>query len=171
MLCSLLVYVWQGLDYPCSQAALQLSEGSDLGAGYPVRDWDDLGSWWGSTDHLPPSPQCLERAMKYAFGEFHLWYQVALSMVACGKVRHSRAVGGGGLNTHSDPSQRRRTVVSWISVLEKLVLTRNCDPLLGWRPEVDGEGSVSVPPFLWSSTECCSSSAVGSRGERCSCPK
>lgn len=25
--------------------------------------------------------------MKYAFGEFHLWYQVALSMVACGKVR------------------------------------------------------------------------------------
>lgn len=25
--------------------------------------------------------------MKCAFGEFHLWYQVALSMVACGKVR------------------------------------------------------------------------------------
>lgn len=25
--------------------------------------------------------------MKFAFGEFHLWYQVALSMVACGKVR------------------------------------------------------------------------------------
>ncbi|KAK7798027.1 hypothetical protein U0070_009024 [Myodes glareolus] len=33
--------------------------------------------------------ECLERAMKYAFGEFHLWYQVALSMVACGK-RHER---------------------------------------------------------------------------------
>ena len=32
--------------------------------------------------------------MKYAFGEFHLWYQVALSMVACGKVR-PRAVGAG----------------------------------------------------------------------------
>uniref|UniRef100_A0A2R9BB22 Tetratricopeptide repeat protein 7A n=1 Tax=Pan paniscus TaxID=9597 RepID=A0A2R9BB22_PANPA len=31
--------------------------------------------------------ECLERAMKFAFGEFHLWYQVALSMVACGKVR------------------------------------------------------------------------------------
>lgn len=45
---------------------------------------------------FPPFPQCLERAMKYAFGEFHLWYQVALSMVACGKVRHSRAVGGWG---------------------------------------------------------------------------
>uniref|UniRef100_H0VKU5 Tetratricopeptide repeat domain 7A n=1 Tax=Cavia porcellus TaxID=10141 RepID=H0VKU5_CAVPO len=30
--------------------------------------------------------ECLERAMKFAFGEFHLWYQVALSMVACGKV-------------------------------------------------------------------------------------
>ncbi|PNJ79971.1 TTC7A isoform 6 [Pongo abelii] len=29
--------------------------------------------------------ECLERAMKFAFGEFHLWYQVALSMVACGK--------------------------------------------------------------------------------------
>lgn len=25
--------------------------------------------------------------MKFACGEFHLWYQVALSMVACGKVR------------------------------------------------------------------------------------
>ncbi|EMP26668.1 Tetratricopeptide repeat protein 7A [Chelonia mydas] len=29
--------------------------------------------------------ECLERAMKFAFGEFHLWYQLALSMVACGK--------------------------------------------------------------------------------------
>ncbi|KAF6106908.1 tetratricopeptide repeat domain 7A [Phyllostomus discolor] len=29
--------------------------------------------------------ECLERAMKFACGEFHLWYQVALSMVACGK--------------------------------------------------------------------------------------
>lgn len=36
--------------------------------------------------------------MKCAFGEFHLWYQVALSMVACGKVRY-KAVGveGGSL--------------------------------------------------------------------------
>lgn len=25
--------------------------------------------------------------MKFAFDEFHLWYQLALSMVACGKVR------------------------------------------------------------------------------------
>lgn len=40
-----------------------------------------------------PSPQCLERAMKFAFGEFHLWYQVALSMVACGKVRPWSAGG------------------------------------------------------------------------------
>lgn len=31
--------------------------------------------------------QCLERAMKFAFDEFHLWYQLALSMVACGKVK------------------------------------------------------------------------------------
>ncbi|XP_047601468.1 tetratricopeptide repeat protein 7A isoform X3 [Lutra lutra] len=30
--------------------------------------------------------ECLERAMKFAFEEFHLWYQVALSMVACGKL-------------------------------------------------------------------------------------
>ncbi|XP_048152934.1 tetratricopeptide repeat protein 7A isoform X2 [Corvus hawaiiensis] len=30
--------------------------------------------------------ECLERAMKFAFGEFHLWYQLALSMVACGKL-------------------------------------------------------------------------------------
>ncbi|XP_012494323.1 PREDICTED: tetratricopeptide repeat protein 7A isoform X2 [Propithecus coquereli] len=32
---------------------------------------------------------CLERAMKFAFGEFHLWYQVALSMVACGKSAYA----------------------------------------------------------------------------------
>lgn len=25
--------------------------------------------------------------MKFAFDEFHLWYQLALSMVACGKVK------------------------------------------------------------------------------------
>lgn len=35
--------------------------------------------------------------MKFAFGEFHLWYQVALSMVACGKVS-CRARWG--LHTH-----------------------------------------------------------------------
>ncbi|XP_039203426.1 tetratricopeptide repeat protein 7A isoform X1 [Crotalus tigris] len=29
--------------------------------------------------------ECLERAMKLAFGEFHLWYQLALAMTACGK--------------------------------------------------------------------------------------
>ncbi|XP_030713603.1 tetratricopeptide repeat protein 7A isoform X1 [Lagenorhynchus albirostris] len=33
--------------------------------------------------------ECLERAMKFAFGEFHLWYQVALSMVACGKSSYA----------------------------------------------------------------------------------
>ncbi|XP_036081119.1 tetratricopeptide repeat protein 7A isoform X1 [Rousettus aegyptiacus] len=33
--------------------------------------------------------ECLERAMKFAFGEFHLWYQVALSMVACGKSAYA----------------------------------------------------------------------------------
>ncbi|XP_063765503.1 tetratricopeptide repeat protein 7B isoform X1 [Eleginops maclovinus] len=29
--------------------------------------------------------QCLERAMKFAFEEFHLWYQLALSLMAAGK--------------------------------------------------------------------------------------
>uniref|UniRef100_A0A2K6MY92 Tetratricopeptide repeat protein 7A n=1 Tax=Rhinopithecus bieti TaxID=61621 RepID=A0A2K6MY92_RHIBE len=33
--------------------------------------------------------ECLERAMKFAFGEFHLWYQLALSMVACGKSAYA----------------------------------------------------------------------------------
>ncbi len=32
------------------------------------------------------SPQCLERAMKFAFEEFHLWFQLALSLMAAGKV-------------------------------------------------------------------------------------
>ncbi|XP_059325380.1 tetratricopeptide repeat protein 7A isoform X2 [Ammospiza nelsoni] len=33
--------------------------------------------------------ECLERAMKFAFDEFHLWYQLALSMVACGKLEEA----------------------------------------------------------------------------------
>ncbi|XP_062980034.1 tetratricopeptide repeat protein 7A [Elgaria multicarinata webbii] len=36
--------------------------------------------------------ECLERAMKLAFGEFHLWYQLALSMAACGKSSHAVSV-------------------------------------------------------------------------------
>uniref|UniRef100_A0A8D0DZ59 Tetratricopeptide repeat protein 7A n=1 Tax=Salvator merianae TaxID=96440 RepID=A0A8D0DZ59_SALMN len=36
--------------------------------------------------------ECLERAMKLAFGEFHLWYQLALSMTACGKSAHAVSV-------------------------------------------------------------------------------
>lgn len=36
--------------------------------------------------------------MKFAFEEFHLWYQVALSMVACGKVRTGVCVGWGRLH-------------------------------------------------------------------------
>ncbi|KAH0622770.1 hypothetical protein JD844_025419 [Phrynosoma platyrhinos] len=34
--------------------------------------------------------ECLERAMKLAFGEFHLWYQLALSMAACGKFSQAK---------------------------------------------------------------------------------
>lgn len=34
---------------------------------------------------LTAAPQCLERAMKFAFEEFHLWYQLALSLMAAGK--------------------------------------------------------------------------------------
>ncbi|XP_076156255.1 tetratricopeptide repeat protein 7B [Alosa pseudoharengus] len=30
--------------------------------------------------------ECLERAMKFAFEEFHLWYQLALSLMAAGKI-------------------------------------------------------------------------------------
>ncbi|XP_051833364.1 tetratricopeptide repeat protein 7B isoform X9 [Antechinus flavipes] len=41
--------------------------------------------------------ECLERAMKFAFEEFHLWYQFALSLMAAGKkyssfVKSARAV-------------------------------------------------------------------------------
>lgn len=34
---------------------------------------------------LTAALQCLERAMKFAFEEFHLWYQLALSLMAAGK--------------------------------------------------------------------------------------
>ncbi|KAM9294159.1 tetratricopeptide repeat protein 7B isoform 2-T2 [Gastrophryne carolinensis] len=33
--------------------------------------------------------ECLERAMKFAFEEFHLWYQFALSLMAAGKSAHA----------------------------------------------------------------------------------
>ncbi|XP_069464526.1 tetratricopeptide repeat protein 7A [Ambystoma mexicanum] len=36
--------------------------------------------------------ECLERAMKFACGEFHLWYQLALSMIACGKSAYAVSV-------------------------------------------------------------------------------
>ncbi|XP_075060215.1 tetratricopeptide repeat protein 7A [Mixophyes fleayi] len=36
--------------------------------------------------------ECLERAMKFAFGEFHLWYQLALSMISCGKFAYAVSV-------------------------------------------------------------------------------
>ncbi|XP_068089143.1 tetratricopeptide repeat protein 7A isoform X2 [Hyperolius riggenbachi] len=36
--------------------------------------------------------ECLERAMKLAFGEFHLWYQLALSMISCGKFAYAVSV-------------------------------------------------------------------------------
>ncbi|KAF7710657.1 hypothetical protein HF521_009529 [Silurus meridionalis] len=29
--------------------------------------------------------ECLERAMKFSFNEYHLWYQLGLSLMACGK--------------------------------------------------------------------------------------
>ncbi|OCT79321.1 hypothetical protein XELAEV_18026132mg [Xenopus laevis] len=36
--------------------------------------------------------ECLERAMKLAFGEFHLWYQLGLSMISCGKFAYAVSV-------------------------------------------------------------------------------
>ncbi|XP_030051679.1 tetratricopeptide repeat protein 7A isoform X1 [Microcaecilia unicolor] len=36
--------------------------------------------------------ECLERAMKFAFDEFHLWYQLALSMMASGKSAYAVSV-------------------------------------------------------------------------------
>ncbi|XP_018431810.1 PREDICTED: tetratricopeptide repeat protein 7A [Nanorana parkeri] len=36
--------------------------------------------------------ECLERAMKFACGEFHLWYQLALSMMSCGKYAYAVSV-------------------------------------------------------------------------------
>ncbi|XP_039593858.1 tetratricopeptide repeat protein 7A isoform X1 [Polypterus senegalus] len=36
--------------------------------------------------------ECLERAMKFSFDEFHLWYQLALSLIACGKPSNAVSV-------------------------------------------------------------------------------
>uniref|UniRef100_A0A7N5ZSF4 Tetratricopeptide repeat protein 7 N-terminal domain-containing protein n=1 Tax=Anabas testudineus TaxID=64144 RepID=A0A7N5ZSF4_ANATE len=36
--------------------------------------------------------ECLERAMKFAFEEFHLWYQLALSLMAAGKSARAAKV-------------------------------------------------------------------------------
>ncbi|XP_037662914.1 tetratricopeptide repeat protein 7A isoform X2 [Choloepus didactylus] len=49
--------------------------------------------------------ECLERAMKFAFEEFHLWYQVALSMVACGKSAYAVSLLGECMKLRpSDPT-------------------------------------------------------------------
>ena len=37
--------------------------------------------------HLFHIFQCLDRGMKPAFEEFHLWFQFALSVISAGKVR------------------------------------------------------------------------------------
>lgn len=47
--------------------------------------------------------QCLERAMKFAFEEFHLWYQFALSLMAAGKVSPPVHVGSATVLRLVDP--------------------------------------------------------------------
>ncbi|XP_067844869.1 tetratricopeptide repeat protein 7A-like isoform X2 [Heptranchias perlo] len=47
--------------------------------------YDLLSITMGRRGQYEMLSECLERAMKFAFDEFHLWYQLALSLVACGK--------------------------------------------------------------------------------------
>ncbi|XP_043551558.1 tetratricopeptide repeat protein 7A-like isoform X1 [Chiloscyllium plagiosum] len=47
--------------------------------------YDLLSITMGRRKQYEMLSECLERAMKFAFDEFHLWYQLALSLVACGK--------------------------------------------------------------------------------------
>uniref|UniRef100_A0A8C5MR41 Tetratricopeptide repeat domain 7A n=1 Tax=Leptobrachium leishanense TaxID=445787 RepID=A0A8C5MR41_9ANUR len=48
--------------------------------------YDLLSITMGRRGQYAMLSECLERAMKFAFGEFHLWYQLALSMISCGKL-------------------------------------------------------------------------------------
>ncbi|XP_072436711.1 tetratricopeptide repeat protein 7A-like [Chiloscyllium punctatum] len=47
--------------------------------------YDLLSITMGRRKQYEMLSEYLERAMKFAFDEFHLWYQLALSLVACGK--------------------------------------------------------------------------------------
>ncbi|XP_041034692.1 tetratricopeptide repeat protein 7A-like isoform X3 [Carcharodon carcharias] len=47
--------------------------------------YDLLSITMGRRGQYEMLSECLERGMKFAFDEFHLWYQLALSLVACGK--------------------------------------------------------------------------------------
>lgn len=79
--------------------------------------------------------------MKFAFEEFHLWYQVALSMVACGKVRPKACVGGEvahpsvGPLLSSGPSQR---------LVDGVAVTQKCPPA---SEESGGQQRVSHSPL------------------------
>ncbi|KAG8443644.1 hypothetical protein GDO86_008987 [Hymenochirus boettgeri] len=54
--------------------------------------YDLLTITMGRREQYAMLSECLERAMKFAFGEFHLWYQLALSMISCGKFSYAVSV-------------------------------------------------------------------------------
>ncbi|XP_053568212.1 tetratricopeptide repeat protein 7A [Bombina bombina] len=54
--------------------------------------YDLLSITMGRRGQYAMLSECLERAMKFAFGEFHLWYQLALSMMSCGKFAYAVSV-------------------------------------------------------------------------------
>ncbi|XP_053315247.1 tetratricopeptide repeat protein 7A isoform X2 [Spea bombifrons] len=54
--------------------------------------YDLLSITMGRRGQYAMLSECLERAMKFAFGEFHLWYQLALSMISCGKYAYAVSV-------------------------------------------------------------------------------
>ncbi|XP_015413365.1 PREDICTED: tetratricopeptide repeat protein 7A isoform X2 [Myotis davidii] len=80
--------------------------------------------------------ECLERAMKFACGEFHLWYQVALSMVACGKSAYA------------------------VSLLRECVKLRPSDPTVPLMA-----AKVCIGPLHWLEEAECFATMVIDRGE------
>ncbi|XP_029569006.1 tetratricopeptide repeat protein 7B isoform X2 [Salmo trutta] len=90
---------WSSLEDPPSQSHLDdpmLRQGAPYTKDYAlsrrprVYSRDNLFCPQENTEEallllLISESMCLERAMKFAFEEFHLWYQLALSLMAAGK--------------------------------------------------------------------------------------
>ncbi|XP_055972954.1 tetratricopeptide repeat protein 7A [Sorex fumeus] len=118
-------------DVVLSRAPEQ-AEGRAMSLQNAAAIYDLLSITLGRRGQYAMLSECLERAMKFAFGEFHLWYQVALSMVACGKSAYAVSLLRECMKLHpSDPTV-------------PLMAAKVCIRSLHWLEEAEHFASVVI---------------------------